>query len=590
MTKIANQTSHADDNTLALNIIGFTVSSEVKRRDLLLKTLTESDEFCRLLQTQNIRNISLLDKGGFSFVCNCVYGDSATESVLKLSSYRCLSDEKSSTLFDDITQNIEFGRLVLSYYIRERYAYDSLREERKQTLAKPFIVAIHRFNDNGNDEIYDYVFCVNIPKYQKIENVIGQNCDEMQVLKIAYDVLEQLTDVHTEGVRHRDIKMQNIMYDEVERSFVLIDWGSSCRLSDQTAERFIYNKKRTDVCTPIYVDPLRFDSDERKANSVVTDLFSIGVLMAYMIHEQGYNVGNSIEEFYNIVCPGEVAVSKDGKQIPTLCAKNIYDILTNKAKDSEEFAVECSETRRVLADIVRKAMNHNVGYETTGEMLTDVKKTLGIREQEQPNENKEEKKPKKKKTFELNSVVSFVPLLFVVIYTLFISGEKGMNSVISDKENIALSLISSVVLLVIAISGFLRIEANKVNVKKVSIKKESLIESVVFVFATFFVLTLPVSVALKNLQISYPLCFNSLQMAVAIITYTLAEKRFGDKAIIWGCTIAGLLSALSVVVCIGKKIGDCLGIVIAMIVVGILWSLIFVFCAFSYRTRLIRKR
>jgi serine/threonine protein kinase len=71
-------------------------------------------------------------------------------------------------------------------------------------------------------------------------------------IKLARDIARAITDLHALNIVHRDIKLENIMYNPADRSVHLIDFGLACDLSRNPRSptcRF------RDIGTPGYIDP-----------------------------------------------------------------------------------------------------------------------------------------------------------------------------------------------------------------------------------------------------------------------------------------------------------------------------------------------
>ena len=558
-----------------------------KRRDFLLKTLVKNTDFNNILRKHGLSLGETVDKGGFGVVYRCsgkFSEDGVTtdlkDSVLKLSSYKCLSDTDGGEWFGTAVDDNELNAQVVSFYMRERYVYDLFDDDVRKNMAAPFRIIVYCPDEQGVNQIYDFVFCVNMPEYKEITEVIGKEYTEETILRIVYDVLGQLKKAHLDGTRHRDIKLENIMYDEKNEKYVLVDWGSSCRVSDNEADKFIYNKNRGEAYTPVYVDPLRFGKDENLANAVTTDLYSLGVFIVYMLHEKGYKAGNNIIGFYNEVCPD--VKMQNGK--PMLSP----EIYTDLFKENNGNGKKADIYRRIRS-LVSKSMNHNdKGYEDATSMFVDVGELLGVSKERDLTEEDETEKPVKRKVkkIAIKPLYSIFPALFVTLYTMLVSGIDGLRSVISGTANVSASLLSVVLCLLLPFLIIGKISKN--NDKHIDVELKTFKSAVIGLISVFVVMNLPVAVVLGNLRISYPLLFNCIQMIILGVTCIVAEKYKYRKIVIrgTGCAVSGLMSGCSVVVCIGGNVQNSGLIIITTVITGIVLSLAWNYCEFLYKTRL----
>ena len=90
-----------------------------------------------------------------------------------------------------------------------------------------------------------------------------------QLQEIVYQVLTALAYLHSQGICHRDIKPQNIIYDQTNRNIKIIDFGISKKLT----KRNIKKDMLTQTGTLYYRAPEMFEGggyDER------IDLWALG--------------------------------------------------------------------------------------------------------------------------------------------------------------------------------------------------------------------------------------------------------------------------------------------------------------------------
>lgn len=106
---------------------------------------------------------------------------------------------------------------------------------------------------------------------------------DVQLSRIAYDVLNGLHDLHANGKVHRDLKPENVLF-KADGTAVLTDFGISGDRNKRMTERNIFGKPTQIFGTYAYMPPEQVN--RARGNSTVlptTDLFSFGVMMYQLI-------------------------------------------------------------------------------------------------------------------------------------------------------------------------------------------------------------------------------------------------------------------------------------------------------------------
>ena len=101
--------------------------------------------------------------------------------------------------------------------------------------------------------------------------------------RIAYDVLNGLRDLHSNGKVHRDLKPENVLFKS-DGTAVLTDFGISGDRNKRMTERNIFGKPQQIFGTYAYMPPEQVN--RARGNSTVlptTDMFSFGVMMYQLI-------------------------------------------------------------------------------------------------------------------------------------------------------------------------------------------------------------------------------------------------------------------------------------------------------------------
>lgn len=93
---------------------------------------------------------------------------------------------------------------------------------------------------------------------------------------IVSKLAQAITNLHSIGFIHRDLKLENIMFDTQTNSLKLIDYGLACLHSTAPS----IGKCDNFVGTPGYFDPVLINPDNRKLNNLIlSDWWSYGQIV-----------------------------------------------------------------------------------------------------------------------------------------------------------------------------------------------------------------------------------------------------------------------------------------------------------------------
>ncbi|MBR5479785.1 MAG: hypothetical protein IKU84_06365 [Clostridia bacterium] len=461
-------------------------------------------------------------RGGFSLVFDC-----ANDTVVKLTSSRLLSGIPDNGVFlPDINisdANNDYNIACIKAHLeREGYSYTLLDDTHKVHLVAPFFVPLYK-DDSAN--IYDYLIVINLPRYTKLEDRLT-SFDEKEVLKMAADVLNCLDKVHAAGRRHWDIKPENIMYDEALDQYVLIDWGTSCNLSDNEVLRNVFCRASDQAGTLGFIDPLRVTENSTAPS---TDLYSLGVVLSLLAHKCGFWSENTLSNFLNDVC------SNDGGTYVTVSQIGKLPCLTEGICDS----LPCSRTYK---NIVAKSLSHE--YKNANEMLNDINK-VGVSKG-----TKVQTKPPKG-VFSINAflIVLITPVL-LTLYTFLLSGKEGFSSNITGIDNTALSMVILVICTLLPLTGI--ISKNKGRSLTIQVDVPSILAGLVL----FLAISLPAWYILDTLNIKSPLILNCFAFVMAVTTSKLIvgcqKKNILSTTLISGA-LSGFCMAIATTVCLSTQ-------------------------------------
>ncbi|KAL4436317.1 hypothetical protein ABPG74_015908 [Tetrahymena malaccensis] len=131
--------------------------------------------------------------------------------------------------------------------------------------------------------------------YQKgdLQHYLQQNrqyLSEKDILTIFYKIVYgYFQNIYNRQIIHRDIKASNILMDEVDP--YITDFGQSIRFQDLQKEQSPYFKG-----TPFYQSP-QMQRQEGTIYSYQTDIYSLGILLYYMLYSQYPNNSRQLSDY-----------------------------------------------------------------------------------------------------------------------------------------------------------------------------------------------------------------------------------------------------------------------------------------------------
>ena len=164
------------------------------------------------------------------------------------------------------------------------------------------------YKDHNNHKIL-YYSEVWIDGYNLSEyiNSNGGTLSEQVVIKIGIDISYAIEELWKYNKIHRDIKPNNIMYDQRNNRFVLLDMGMVYDAHYDTLTKFGFLPG-----TMGYYSPEQFDLTKKKDLDFRSDLFCLGVVMYETItghHPFKRNGLTQDQVFYNIIHGQQIAIS-----------------------------------------------------------------------------------------------------------------------------------------------------------------------------------------------------------------------------------------------------------------------------------------
>lgn len=204
---------------------------------------------------------------------------------------------------------------------------------------------------SGTDYLFvivtEYIEGVSLQDYLNEMIKSGEYMEMRTILRIAYWLFDTLILLHNKGYIHRDIKPNNIMVDDVNNRFVLIDFGLTCSITAR-ANNILCTNKQFDGTT-IFMAPESWNITQetrkrfspRNRNKIaylkLLDIWAAGVTIYFLTE----NKAPWTEKFSS----GVIDQIIGSYEIPYERSRNIKDIL--------ELALEKNPNRRVHAEYIR---------------------------------------------------------------------------------------------------------------------------------------------------------------------------------------------------------------------------------------------
>jgi len=160
---------------------------------------------------------------------------------------------------------------------------------------------------------------------------------EPEAAHFMHDILTSIQYLHKNHISHRDLKLQNFMFEKKEHDSVLklIDFGLSAQFSPENC------RLTTIVGSPLYIAP---EILAKKPYDFACDLWSLGVILYLLLSGQPPFKGNSNHEIFQEICEGKVNL-KTG----------IWEEISREAKNLIEGLLKLDPKERIPID---KALNH----------------------------------------------------------------------------------------------------------------------------------------------------------------------------------------------------------------------------------------
>lgn len=148
----------------------------------------------------------------------------------------------------------------------------------------------------GEESTQSYLVTEHLPKGELFDYVAKTGpLSEPVARAVMKQILEAVGYMHSRGVTHRDLKLENIMFDE-NFTVKLIDFGFSAPTLGKDGSGFL----RTLLGSPGYIAPEILARKQYKGAEV--DMFSLGVIMFILLAQRpAFASASPKDEIYKLI-------------------------------------------------------------------------------------------------------------------------------------------------------------------------------------------------------------------------------------------------------------------------------------------------
>lgn len=160
-----------------------------------------------------------------------------------------------------------------------------LREaELLKKLSNPFLIHLYDAGEVEQDGVvYNYMAIEYFAGVNLTHHLTAHNgkISWSRVLKILIQTSEALQHMHENGVIHRDLKPDNILYDHIKNVAKIIDLGLGKCITDEERTTFCVTKTGSGLGTPNYM-PIEQWKEAKNVNATA-DIYSLGATAYYLL-------------------------------------------------------------------------------------------------------------------------------------------------------------------------------------------------------------------------------------------------------------------------------------------------------------------
>lgn len=296
--------------------------------------------------------------------------------------------------------------------------------QRIRALHNPHIVRVHDlFEDNGTVYyVMDYIEGESVAARLVRNNT---PMEEEEVRNILFQILDALKEVHAAGLRHLDIKPDNILID-ANNNVYLIDFGASKMQSSHNAG---ITHTSAITATPEYA-PLELMSGNTQNIGPWTDFYSLGATAVRLLTNQNPPTADTLLEMSMDWFNPKESISESMKEFVLRC----MTISTRLRPQTAEEALD------ILIRTYEKGQNtpspKPFDYAQPIQNVADTTKILSA----QPTQNNNlgsfvYSEPKSKNSSLIYILMGTVAILLIIVLFIIFGGKKE-NDINNNKETI----------------------------------------------------------------------------------------------------------------------------------------------------------
>lgn len=211
--------------------------------------------------------------------------------------------------------------------------------------------------------------------------------NEAEVLKFAFEIGQGLATAHTNGCLHRDIKIENIFWDDTEQVYKLGDFGIAKWTEDGSAETIVY----TDGYGAPEIERRLYDNYNATA-----DIYSLGITLYLLLNDlrfpgsDGYYSKVEVQYHPEFIFPAPAHASEMmTRVIRKMCSfysaeryQSMNEVLAELSRVLDSEGIEESDDLFELADIATETFKEEKG-EKSEEEPKEREQTRAERKKEQ---------------------------------------------------------------------------------------------------------------------------------------------------------------------------------------------------------------
>lgn len=177
--------------------------------------------------------------------------------------------------------------------------------------------------------ITELIFGVSL--LELIKNKKTHRIEEAECKKIFYQIVSGINYCHIKNISHRDIKLENILWNEKEEKAKIIDFGFGVKSQKNVYQKFFCG-------TPSYMPPEIVL--KKKYIAQYADIWSLGVLLYTMLCGAfPFRAGNE-EELYTLIVKGKFETPEFLSGKAKTLIKKIIVLTPNERPTTEEILLD----------------------------------------------------------------------------------------------------------------------------------------------------------------------------------------------------------------------------------------------------------